>query len=69
MGLGDGPQDVAPPRVEVASNSDRSISNKVVDTKTDIPLRRVVQVFGTGKAPGGPGWYPAHPPQSLEGLR
>jgi len=32
----------------------------------DVRLRRVVQVFETGKEPDGIGWYPAPPPQQLE---
>ena len=35
----------------------------------DIRLRRVVQVFETGKEPDGIGWYPAPPPQTMEVLR
>ncbi|PCJ54921.1 MAG: hypothetical protein COA70_04335 [Planctomycetota bacterium] len=32
----------------------------------DVRLRRVVQVFETGKEPDGIGWYPAPPPQTAE---
>ncbi|MDA0667475.1 MAG: hypothetical protein O3A95_07860 [Planctomycetota bacterium] len=35
----------------------------------DIRLRRVVQVFETGKEPDGIGWYPAPQPQTMEVLR